>query len=88
MSETAVGVRCGQCGSPILMATCDLFHGTGHEWVIVSVCPACRLVHWTKDGCLDCGASGRRAGGGAVTGSPVWPILRETAYSASGLFCL
>jgi hypothetical protein len=51
-----IGVRCGNCGCPILMATCDHFRGTGHEWVLVSICPICRLVHWTKDGCFDCKA--------------------------------
>lgn len=62
MAETAngnsalrgVGVVCGNCGGPILMATCDHFRGTGHEWVIVSICLLCRATHWVDAGCHDC----------------------------------
>jgi hypothetical protein len=57
MSEyESVGVRCGNCGGNVFMATCHCFRGTGHEWVLVSICMICRAVHWTDDGCLDCSA--------------------------------
>jgi predicted metal-binding protein len=48
------GVRCGNCGGNLFMATCNHFRGTGHEWVLVSVCMVCRAVHWTDEGCHDC----------------------------------
>jgi hypothetical protein len=47
-------VACGNCGGPLLMATCDHFRGTGHEWVLVSICARCRSTWWTKGGCMDC----------------------------------
>jgi len=50
----SLGVACGNCGGNVLMATCHHFRGTGHEWVLVSVCMICRAVHWTESGCLDC----------------------------------
>ena len=49
-----MNVACGNCGGPVFMATCDHFRGSGHEWVIVSICLLCRLTTWTKDGCHDC----------------------------------
>jgi hypothetical protein len=48
-----VGVSCGHCGGNVYMATCNGFRGTGHEWVMASLCMICRAVHWT-DGCLQC----------------------------------
>lgn len=57
MSETTLGVACGACGSPIVMVTCNMATGSGHDWVLCSVCPACRLVGWTETGCLDCAAA-------------------------------
>ena len=52
--EDAMSVACGNCGGNVLMATCDMFRGTGHEWVLVSICMVCRAVHWTESGCLEC----------------------------------
>lgn len=49
-----IGVACGNCGGNVLMATCDHFRGTGHEWVLVSICMICRVAHWIESGCLDC----------------------------------
>lgn len=49
-----VGVRCGHCGGNVYMVTCNHFRGTGHEWVMVSLCMICRAVHWIDSGCLQC----------------------------------
>ena len=51
------GVACGNCGGPVFMATCNNFRGTGHEWVLMSICLLCRTTHWTDDGCHDCAAA-------------------------------
>jgi len=56
MSQTSVGVECDNCGGPVYMATCNCFRGTGHEWVIVSICLLCRRTHWVEGGCHDCNA--------------------------------
>lgn len=49
-----LGVACGNCGGNVLMATCNHFRGTGHEWVLVSICMICRATHWIESGCQDC----------------------------------
>lgn len=56
--HSSLGVACGNCGGNVLMATCNDFRGTGHEWVLVAICMVCRAVHWTKQGCLDCESDG------------------------------
>jgi len=58
-SDGQMGVACGNCGGNVLMATCDHFRGSGHEWVLVSICMVCRLVHWIESGCEDCKAGER-----------------------------
>ena len=64
MSEQqTLGVGCGKCGcGPVYMATCNCFRGTGHEWVVVSICMLCRNVHWIEDGCHDCRAAEGKSG--------------------------
>lgn len=52
-----MNAACGNCGGNILMVTCHHFRGTGHEWVLASLCMVCRAVHWTDSGCLDCKAT-------------------------------
>jgi hypothetical protein len=56
-SPPEFGVACGHCGGLLLMATCNHFRGSAHEWVIMSACLLCRAVSWTDDGCLDCKAA-------------------------------
>lgn len=58
MAETAtMHAACGACGGPIVMVTCNMATGSGHDWVLCSVCPACRGVHWTQTGCTECDGS-------------------------------
>jgi hypothetical protein len=57
----SVGVACGKCGGPVYMVTCNSFSGSGHDWVIVGVCRACRMTAWTDDACLDCKAQAAQA---------------------------
>jgi hypothetical protein len=52
--HTELSVACGNCGGNVLMAACNHFRGTGHEWVLASICMVCRETHWTAEGCLDC----------------------------------
>jgi hypothetical protein len=47
-------VACGNCGGNVFMATCDCFRGTGHDWVLASLCMICRAVHWVDGGCPEC----------------------------------
>lgn len=57
MADLEVGVRCGQCGGEVYMMTCDHVHGTGHEWVLASICFGCFLVNFIESGCRDCEAT-------------------------------
>lgn len=50
------GIVCGHCSGPLFMLTCHHATGSGHEWTLASICPTCRAVNWTSDGCLDCAA--------------------------------
>jgi len=59
------------------MATCDNFRGTGHEWVLISICMVCRLVHWPNDGCLDCAKDDHRSGIVPLYDGDLNPINRE-----------
>lgn len=54
-------IACGRCGGNLLMATCNMFRGTGHDWTLVSICMICRAVHWTASGCLECSQEERSA---------------------------
>jgi hypothetical protein len=56
----SLGVVCGRCGGPVYMVTCNSFSGSGHEWVIVSVCRSCRLTNWIEEACHDCRDEGER----------------------------
>jgi hypothetical protein len=52
------GVQCGHCGGNVFMATCNHFRGTGHEWVMASLCMICRATHWVDGGCPQCKEGG------------------------------
>lgn len=53
---TEVGVKCGRCGGPVYMVTCDQVRGTGHEWVLYSRCDGeCGDIYVLPgDACHDC----------------------------------
>jgi hypothetical protein len=51
---TDVTVACGSCGGEVHMTTCDEVNGTGHEWVLGSICHGCQATHFVKSGCPEC----------------------------------
>ena len=58
VARMKVAVECAQCGGEVHMTTCDEVRGTGHEWVLGSICHGCQAVHFTS-GCPDCPTRGQ-----------------------------
>jgi hypothetical protein len=52
--NAAVGVECGQCGSPaVYFETCDV---SGHDWAVASECQTCG-DRYAISPCHDCSPS-------------------------------
>lgn len=57
--ELEVSVECGNCGGQVHMVICDQVNGTGHEWVLASICFGCLNTYFLERPCPGCRDFGR-----------------------------